>query len=124
MAAHHWHAKGCIHNPTGTQESPSLDPGRSTAVGAGTSRERNLLARPTLDMYLPLSKFESIHRVYIALRCNHNLLSNTPVVRLAQPSSLAGESAGELGQVTLKEFIPFKFWPARGPRPAIPLILT
>ena len=27
---------------------------------------------PTLDMYLPLSKFESIHRVYIALRCNHN----------------------------------------------------
>ena len=84
------------------------------------TRERNLLARPTLDMYLPLSNFESIHRVYIALRCNHNLLSNTPVVRLAQPSSLAGE----LGQVTLKEFIPFKFWPARGPRPAIPLILT
>ena len=28
------------------------------------SRERNLLARPTLDMYLPLSKFESIDRVY------------------------------------------------------------
>ena len=27
-------------------------------------RERNLLALPTLDMYLPLSKFESIHRVY------------------------------------------------------------
>ena len=25
------------------------------------SRERNLLAHPTLDMYLPLSKFESIH---------------------------------------------------------------
>ena len=24
-------------------------------------RERNLLALPTLDMYLPLSKFESIH---------------------------------------------------------------
>ena len=38
------------------------------------TRERNLLARPTLDMYLPLSKFESIHRVYIALRCKHNLL--------------------------------------------------
>ena len=28
-------------------------------------RERNLLARPTLDMYLPLSKFESIHWVSI-----------------------------------------------------------
>ena len=28
----------------------------------------------TLDMYLPLSKFESIHRVSIALRCNNNLL--------------------------------------------------
>ena len=25
------------------------------------TRERNLLALPTLDMYLPLSKFESIH---------------------------------------------------------------
>ena len=25
-------------------------------------------------MHLPLSKFESIHRVYIALRCKHNLL--------------------------------------------------
>ena len=25
----------------------------------------NLLALPTLDMYLPLSKFESIHRVFI-----------------------------------------------------------
>ena len=38
--------------------------------------ERNLLALrlPTLDMYLPLSKFESIHRVSIALRCNNNLL--------------------------------------------------
>jgi len=29
------------------------------------SRERNLLALPTLDMYLPLSKFESIQRVSI-----------------------------------------------------------
>ena len=37
-----------------------------TAVGKYT-RERNLLAHPTLDMYLPLSKFESIQRVYIAL---------------------------------------------------------
>ena len=37
-------------------------------------RERKLLALPTLDMYLPLSKFESIQRVYIALRCNNNLL--------------------------------------------------
>ena len=25
------------------------------------ARERNLLALPTLEMYLPLSKFESIH---------------------------------------------------------------
>ena len=33
-----------------------------TTVLAGTTRrERNLLALPTLDMYLPLSKFESIH---------------------------------------------------------------
>ena len=40
----------------------------------GTILERNLLALPTLDMYLPLSKFESIQRVYIALRCNNNLL--------------------------------------------------
>ena len=40
----------------------------------GTYREINLLALPTLDMYLPLSKFESIQRVYIELRCNHNLL--------------------------------------------------
>ena len=38
------------------------------------SRERNLLALPTLDMYLPLSKFESIHRVSIAPRCNNNML--------------------------------------------------
>ena len=30
-------------------------------------REKNLVALPTLDMYLPLSKFESIHWVYIAL---------------------------------------------------------
>ena len=30
-----------------------------------TYRERNLLALPTLDMYLPLSKFESIHRVFV-----------------------------------------------------------
>ena len=52
-------------------------------------RARNLLAHPTLDMYLPLSKFATIHRVYIVLRCNHNLLYNTLVVRLAQP--LAGE---------------------------------
>ena len=29
------------------------------------TRERNLLALPTLDMYLPLSKFESIQRVSI-----------------------------------------------------------
>ena len=29
------------------------------------SRERNPLALPTLDMYLPLSKFESIQRVSI-----------------------------------------------------------
>ena len=29
--------------------------------GGGLCRERNLLAHPTLDMYLPLSKFESIH---------------------------------------------------------------
>ena len=29
------------------------------------TRERNLLARPTLDMYIPLSKFESIHWVSI-----------------------------------------------------------
>ena len=43
-------------------------------TGTGTVRERNLLALPTLDMYLPLFKFESIHRVYIALRCNNNLL--------------------------------------------------
>ena len=28
-------------------------------------RERNPLAHPTLDMYLPLSKFESIHWVSI-----------------------------------------------------------
>ena len=35
-------------------------------VPASTSgRERNLLALPTLDMYLPLSKFESIQRVSI-----------------------------------------------------------
>ena len=50
---------------------------RVTYCGTSTAtvpRERNLLALPTLDMYLPLSKFESIHRVYIALRCNHNLL--------------------------------------------------
>ena len=39
--------------------------------GTVGTRERKLLALPTLDMYLPLSKFESIHRVYIALRCNH-----------------------------------------------------
>ena len=31
----------------------------------GTYRERNLLALPTLDMYLPLSKLESIHWVSI-----------------------------------------------------------
>ena len=37
-------------------------------------RERNLLALPTLDMYLPLSKFESIQRVSLTLRCNNNLL--------------------------------------------------
>ena len=42
--------------------------------GTNYSRERNLLALPTLDMYLPLSKFESIQRVYIALRCNNKLL--------------------------------------------------
>ena len=64
--------------------SPSILAPRRTRMdyhGAGTAgtvgtvgRERNLLALPTLDMYLPLSKFESIHRVYIALRCNHNLL--------------------------------------------------
>ena len=41
-----------------------------TARNCGTStatvpRERNLLALPTLDMYLPLSKFESIQRVSI-----------------------------------------------------------
>ena len=55
-------------------------------------RARNLLAHPTLDMYLPLSKFESIPRVYIALRCNHNMLSlyavmikHSVVSRLAQP---------------------------------------
>ena len=28
----------------------------------------------TLDMYLPLSKFESIQRVSLTLRCNNNLL--------------------------------------------------
>ena len=37
---------------------------RVTYCGTSTAtvpRERNLLALPTLDMYLPLSKFESIH---------------------------------------------------------------
>ena len=48
---------------------------RGTAVGI---LERNLLALPTLDMYLPLSKFESIHRVSIALRCKP-IYYNTPV---------------------------------------------
>ena len=36
---------------------------RLTLASRG-SRERNLLALPTLNMYLPLSKFESIHRMY------------------------------------------------------------
>ena len=33
--------------------------------GKSALGERNPLAHPTLDMYLPLSKFESIHRVSI-----------------------------------------------------------
>ena len=42
--------------------------------GTYGTRERNLLALPTLDMYLPLSKFESIQRVSLTLRCNNNFL--------------------------------------------------
>ena len=54
-----------------------------------SGRERKLLALPTLDMYLPLSKFESIQRVYIALRChgNNNLLENTGVTQAASLST-------------------------------------
>ena len=37
-------------------------------------RERNLLAIPTLDIFLPLSKFESIQRVSLTLRCNNSSL--------------------------------------------------
>ena len=43
---------------------------RVTYCGTSTAtvpRERNLLALPTLDMYLPLSKFESIQRVECTL---------------------------------------------------------
>ena len=37
----------------------------TSTVGQPSTRERNLLAHPTLDMYIPLSKFESIHWVSI-----------------------------------------------------------
>ena len=39
----------------------SLTYGSISYGTVGTLRERNLLAHPTLDMYLPLSKFESIN---------------------------------------------------------------
>jgi len=41
----------------------SLVPRENVNIG----RERNPLALPTLDMYLPLSKFESIQRVSLTL---------------------------------------------------------
>ena len=55
---------------------------RVQGLASRGSREKNLLALPSptrapgllVDMYLPLSKFESIQRVYITLRCNNNLL--------------------------------------------------
>ena len=56
-ATHHaaWVPSGRITR--GPSTAVALDMYRST----GTHGERNLLAHPTLDMYLPLSKFESIH---------------------------------------------------------------
>ena len=67
---------------------------RITSSYRGTSlREKptTAVALPTLDMYLPLSKFESIQRVSLTLRpgCNNtaNLLLNTLRVRAAEPES-------------------------------------
>ena len=47
-----------------TNEQVEIHPrveGHLMDAGPRGSRERNILARPTLDMYLPLSNFESIH---------------------------------------------------------------
>ena len=58
----------------------SLQPASKCALtGKSTRYKLDLPTSPStldidIDMYLPLSKFESIQRVSLTLRCNNNLL--------------------------------------------------